>query len=422
MKPNVILILADDMGTGDLSCFNGGLTRTPHLDQLVGESVFFDQAYSSAPVCAPARASMLTGRYPHRTGCLTLDMARFPELSRMKKSEVTMADIFRSNGYATGLVGKWHCGMTAGYLPLDRGFDEWEGFADPRLIETYFEYTLTVQDKCQRVNDQYLTEDLSARAVEYLRRHQHEPFFLHLAHYAPHRPLSAPDELVQEYRERGFGEKTAQVYAMIEIMDRGIGELLEALEKLKLRENTIIIFSSDNGPDPLVGERFNHELRGTKYTVFEGGIHVPFMMSIPGSDRRGICDELIHFTDILPTLADACQLSLPKNLEMDGGSFAPVFAHEPVKLPEYRVWQWNRGVPDYSHNAAIRRGGWKLIRPPVSSDLPQGESSLKPELFNLKKDPGEQADMAREECDEYDTLRVMLEQRCRELEFSRLSH
>ena len=132
-RPNVILILADDMGAGDLSGLNGGLTRTPNLDRLAGEGVYFEQAYSSAPVCAPARASLLTGRYPHRTGCLTLNMARFPELSRLKRGQITLADVFRSNGYVTGLVGKWHCGMTEGYLPLDRGFDEFEGFAHSTL-------------------------------------------------------------------------------------------------------------------------------------------------------------------------------------------------------------------------------------------------------------------------------------------------
>ncbi|MCK4748966.1 MAG: sulfatase-like hydrolase/transferase, partial [Bacteroidales bacterium] len=241
-RPNVILILADDMAYGDLSAINGGITQTSNLDRLARESVWFSQGYSAAPVCAPARAALLTGLYPHQTGCVTLGMQRFPELARMDKDLITLADVFGYNGYVTGLIGKWHCGEGEGYHPMDRGFQEFEGFLG-YMVQSYFSYELDINRRIQKFENQYLTNDLSKRAVEFVRRHKNEPFFLHLAHYAPHRPLDAPPEIVDNYLERGFEENTAIIYAMIQVMDHGIGELITELDRLGIRENTLIIFT-----------------------------------------------------------------------------------------------------------------------------------------------------------------------------------
>ncbi|MEZ5104088.1 MAG: sulfatase-like hydrolase/transferase [Draconibacterium sp.] len=419
--PNVILILADDMGMGDISKFNNGLTRTPNLDKLVEESIYFNNAYSGAPVCAPARASLLTGQYPHRTGCLTLNMERFPELSRLKPEINTIADYFRDKRYATGLIGKWHCGMGEDFHPLKRGFDEFEGFINPSLVKSYFEYTLDIEGKTQLFNNKYLTTDLTDRAISFIKRHRDEPFFLHLAHYAPHRPLSAPDSLINYYKEKGFNKNSATIYAMIEIMDKGIGLVIKELEKLNLRKNTIIIFSSDNGPDPLTGNRFNQNFRGGKYTIYEGGIHVPFIFCWPEKIKPGFNNELIHFTDVLPTLADICGLTVPDDARLDGGSFYGILSNQEYKLPSIRVWQWNRGVPYYAQNVAIRMGDWKLVRPPVSTDIPEEESSQKFELYNISNDPNEENNLIDQNFQEYSTLKVLLEQKCRELEFDRLS-
>jgi arylsulfatase A-like enzyme len=420
-KPNVILILADDMGVGDLAKFNGGINKTPNMDNLLTQGVYFNQAYSAAPVCAPSRAGLLTGHYPHRTGCITLNMKRFPELSRIKLEESTMANYFHENGYATGLIGKWHSGIGEDYHPMKRGFDEFEGFITGASIESYFEYTLNIMGKTQQFNDKYLTDDLTQRAINFVRAHKDEPFFLHLAHYAPHRPLSAPDSIVNQYLEQGFNKNTATIYAMIEIMDIGMGKLLEELDKLNLRKNTIVIITSDNGPDPITGERYNQDMRGTKYTIYEGGIHVPFILSWPGRIAPGFSDVLIHFTDVLPTLADLCSLTMPDGIQFDGGSFYGVLSNEDFILPEFRFWQWNRGVPYYSHNAAIRRGDWKLVRPYVTRNIPDEESTNKPQLYNIKDDPGEETDVSDRYPVEYQTLKVLLEQKCREVEHSRLN-
>ncbi len=418
-KPNVILILADDMGLGDLGCLNDGRTRTPQLDRLKGQSVWFKQAYSAAPVCAPARAALLTGRYPHRTGAVTLNMEKFPKLARIRKDETTMADVFRSSGYVTGLIGKWHSGLGREYHPLARGFDEFQGFLGHLYAPSYFDYRLDIQDRTQSFSDRYLTTDLSKRAVGFVRRHKQEPFFLHLAHYAPHRPIEAPEERITPYLDRGFDRETATVYAMIEIMDEGIGELLAELDRLGLEDNTIVIFSSDNGPDPLVNARFNLQLRGCKYTVYEGGIHVPFMVRWPKRFSPGERNDVIHFTDVLPTLIDLCELKAPSDLKLDGGSLAPVLSGEQKGLPGQRFWQWNRKVPRYSHNAAVREGDWKLVRPYVTRSIPKKKSKRPVVLYNLASDPTESRDVAGEHPERVSRMAADLEAWAKEIEEDR---
>ncbi len=393
-SPNVILILADDMGLGDLSCFNGGLSRTPNLDRLVGEGVWFNQGYSASAVCAPARAALLTGRYPHRTGVVSLTMTTEPELTRLRRDEITVADLFLARGYATGLVGKWHLGMGAEWHPRRRGFQEFTGFIGGENIESYFGYDLDVQGKNTRFESRYLTDELSARAIDFVRRHRAAPFFLHLAHYAPHRPIGAPPETIQRYLDRGISRDVATVYAMIENMDRGIGELLAEVRELGLRERTIVVFASDNGPDPLAGPRFNHQRRGTKYEIYEGGIRVPLLVSWPGVFRSRTTDVVAHFTDIVPTLIELCRLERPAGPPLDGASLAGLLHERDAGPRRPRFWQWNRGVPNYTHNAAMREGEWKLVRPYVTRNAVAGDSALGPALYNLQIDPLETTDVA----------------------------
>lgn len=422
-KPNVILILADDMGIGDLSSFNGGRSKTPSLDRLIREGVYFNKAYSGAPVCAPSRAALLTGRYPHRTGAVTLNMQQYPALSRIARHETTIADIFQGNGYTAGLIGKWHSGLGDDYHPLSRGFDRFEGFTGAfHVPDSYFDYHLESQGEYHHVTDKYLTTDLTERAVNFVRENKNSPFFLFLAHYAPHRPLSAPDELIKTYLDQGLDKNTATIYAMIEVMDKGIGKLVEELKNLDIDDETILIFSSDNGPDPIPGDRFNMNMKGTKYTVNEGGIHVPFFVRWPGHIAPGTREQVVHFTDVLPSLADLLSLDVPSGLELDGGSFKSVLFDAEAKggLPEQRFWQWNRGVPMYSHNAAMREGKWKLVIPYVTRGVPDGESPEKARLYNILEDPDETNDVSGDHSQQYDRMRVYLRQWSREVEADRL--
>ncbi len=391
--PNVILILADDLALGDLAVLNGGRTRTPHLDRLIASGLWFDRATSASAVCAPARAALLPGRYPHRTGVVSLNMRTEPALTRLHRDETTLADLFAARGYRTGLVGKWHLGLGDEWHPRRRGFAEFAGFAGDDNIGSYDDFSLEIDGAPRRFTDRYLTDELTDRAIDFVRRHRAAPFFLHLAHYAPHRPRGAPAKLVQTYVDRGFPANTATVYAMVEILDRGIGALLAALDELGLRGRTLVIFASDNGPDPLAGPRFNHERRGAKYDVFEGGIRVPLLFSWPGTLAAGRSEFPAHFTDLLPTLADLFGLGRPA-LPTDGVSFAAHLRGGPAPAAPLRFWQWNRAEPNYTHNLAVRDGEWKLVRPPVTRNQIKGDSGAAPMLFHLPGDPTESADVA----------------------------
>lgn len=422
-SPNVILILADDMGWGDIASFNGGLNKTPNLDKLLEESVYFSHAYSGSPVCTPSRAALLTGRYPHRTGAITLNMERFPRHTRIHKDEVTIADVFSKNGYVTGLIGKWHSGDGPNYHPMKRGFQEFEGFKGYDVTTDYFNYKLDINGHYQSFTNEYLTDNLTDRAVNFLQRHQNDPFFLHLAHYAPHRPLSAPKKLVDFYLKKGFNKNTSTVYAMIEIMDKGIGKLLSKLDELGIRNNTLIIFASDNGPDPIVGPRYNHNLKGMKYSVNEGGIRVPLLVHWESTLKNKNSNRIIHFTDIFPTLLEICNLQMPQPVPLDGGSIANILYGKDAEteLPKYRFWQWNRGVPYYTHNAAMLDGKWKLVRPLATRNLVFEESDLKPMLYNLEEDPEETIDISEKESMRYKIMKTKLEQWSREVEWDRVS-
>jgi arylsulfatase A len=421
-KPNVILILADDMGVGDMSYANGGISRTPNLDKLKGESVWFNSGYSASAVCAPARAALLTGKYPHRTGVVSLSMSKNPELTSLKRSETTIADMFKQNGYKTGLIGKWHLGTGEYYRPMKRGFQETAYFTG---VKTYYDYKLDINGTSKDYQGDYLTDVLTQHTLDYLDRNKNSPFFLHLAYYSPHRPLGAPEDIINYYRSKGLDENTSKVYAMIEVMDKGIGQILRKLDDLNIRENTIVIFTSDNGPDPLTGNRFNAGLTGRKYSVHEGGIRVPFLFNWKNKLAARSTDELAHFCDVVPTLIDICNLKVSKNVsnELDGGSLYPTLRGKSSdNLPSLRYWQWNRGIPHYTHNAALRDAEWKLMFPTVTRNEVTAESTRKPVLYNLKNDPTESKDVSEANKIRYDAMKIKLEAWTKKMELERLKN
>jgi len=364
-RPNIIVILADDMGYGDIGAFGNAAVHTPALDRLARQGIALRQHYSASPVCAPARAGLLTGRYPHRTGAIdTLEMRG---LDRLALREITLADALRAAGYATGLAGKWHLGaLDARYHPNRRGFDEFAGFRGG--WQDYWKWTLDCNGATRPADGRYLTDVFTDQAVQFIRRHRGRPFFLHLAYNAPHFPLQAPQEDLAPFAGR-FTPAVSLIYAMNRRMDAGIGRVLETLEELGLAQNTIVLFASDNGPD-MGGQgdncaaRYNANLAGSKLYVLEGGIRVPAIVRWPAGLPGGReVHDVVHFNDWLPTLLSAAGAGLPAHRQLDGVDALPVLRGDKRHIDPVRFWQWNRYTPLVSCNAAMRDGRWKLVRP-----------------------------------------------------------
>lgn len=444
-RQNVLLIVADDMGYGDLGLFNPSVACTPNLDALAAQGLCFRQHYTASPICAPARAALLTGRYPHRTGAIT--QHEIHGLDRIALREITIADAFKNAGYATGLIGKWHNGtFDPRFEPNARGFSEFVGFCGGWI--DYHRYTLRVNAGYRRSDGRYLTDVLTEEALQFLARHRAEPFFLQLAYNAPHSPFQAPSDVVQKYSAMGFNRVVATTYAMIEIMDRGIGRVLQWLDDAALADRTIVLFTSDNGPaffnppymlepgDATHNERFNAGLRGAKGYVHEGGIRVPMIVRAPQMKAAGVLnDDLVHFADWLPTLLSMTGNQRPSGPALDGRDISAILLGTQPQDELRRFWQWNFYVPYVGTNAAVRDGRWKLVRPMIagtrffSKELYAGEEdeakvkafieadlrhkldpesvreplpvpTLRflppepPELYDLAEDPGEMHDLA----------------------------
>ena len=426
-RPNILFILADDMGYGDFGCFNDGLSQTPALDALVAEGICLTQHYSASPVCAPARASLLTGRYPQRTGAVdTLEMRG---LDRIALGERTVADLLQRAGYATGLVGKWHNGaLDARYHPNRRGFEEFAGFRGGWA--SYFDWRLDRNGAVSAADGRYLTDVLTDEAVAFIRRHQRAPFFLHLAYNAPHYPFQSPDDDLAPFADGRFTPAVSHIYGMVRRMDRGIARVLEALAREGLADDTLVLFSSDNGPQfggqgDMCTDRFNCGFAGAKGLVYEGGIRLPMVLRWPaGLDGRRQLDDMIHFTDWLPTLLAVAGAAPPRDLHLDGTDVLALLRGEAGTVPTRRFWQWNRYTPVAECNAAMRDGKWKLVRPAIgalvavstedfamdvdakfnpekypdilrAAEPPRAPYSVPPaQLFDLEADPGETSDLA----------------------------
>lgn len=430
-KPNILFILVDDMGYGDFGVFNDGSLKTPTLDRLVAESVCLTQHYSASAVCAPARAGLLTGRYPHRTGAI--DTLEGRGLDRLALREITLADVLKSAGYVTALIGKWHLGaLDPRYHPNARGFDEFVGFQGG--WHDYYDWWLFYNDKIVKSDGRYLTDVFTEEAVQFIRRHRNEPFFLHLTYNAPHYPFQAPEAEVRPFLETGkFTRAVSTIYAMIQCVDKGLERLLAELERQGIENNTIVLFTSDNGPQfggegEMCTTRFNCGFNGAKGSVYEGGIRVPMVIRWPdGLEGGRVLHEMVHFVDWFPTLLAAAGLEVPSELSIDGQNVLPVLQGEGGQVPTRRFWQWNRYTPLVTSNAAMRDGPWKLVRPAIKESMfvspedlqmdytlkynPEQVSGIlrapepprevppppPPQLFNIEQDPLEEHDLAAQE-------------------------
>ncbi len=314
--PNILLILTDDQGYGDLGFHGNTAIHTPQLDQFFHQGSTIPQFYVN-PVCAPTRASILTGRYYQRAGVHGVTRGR----ERMRIEEQTMADLFREAGYQTAVFGKWHNGANYPYHPLARGFDHFTGFSSGHY-SSYFDTTIE-KDGEAFLAEGYLPDVITQEALDFMakKKAQNKPFFCFVTFQTPHTPLHVPDRYFDPYIAQGLDAFTAAIYGMCENIDDNLGRMMALLDTLQLKENTIVIFLTDNGPLTL---RYNDGLKGRKGTVDEGGVRVPFGIQWPGTIPGGQSIEgaWAHI-DLLPTLLDLTRVHVnPKNT-LDGTSFAP---------------------------------------------------------------------------------------------------
>lgn len=409
--PNIVFIVADDLGWRDLSCYGSGYYRTPNIDGLAKQGIRFTSAYA-CPNCAPTRASLLTGLYSPRTGIFTVGehqrgeekdrkMIAAPNRTTLALEHTTYAETLKAAGYATGHVGKWHMG-SGQYRPEAQGFDVNAGGNASGSPASYLSPFRNAQ-LTDGPAGQYLTDRLSLEAVRFLTANQHRPFLLNLWFYAVHKPIQPRPDLHERWKRvpGAGGQSNAAYAAMIDSLDQGVGRVLDALDSLRLRESTMVVFYSDNGGvggyrrAGVIDEDItdNAPLRGGKGMLYEGGIRVPLVVRYPGTVRAALeSDEPIMCVDFLATMADAAGVRAPStdgtsffSVLRDGGRSStprpPIYWH----FPGYLQGRTGTGSWRTSPGGVIRKGDWKLIEFFESNTV---------ELYNLREDVSEAHDLA----------------------------
>lgn len=411
-NPNILIILADDLGYADVGFQGGKDIPTPNIDSLAQGGVRLTNGYVNHPFCSPMRAALMTGRYQQRFG-YEGNPAYLPDDEKvgLPTSEVTLPQLLRGAGYVTGGVGKWHLGAAAPFVPNKRGFDEWFGFIGGGHV--YLSGTrgsaentvpLMRNDEPNELRE-YLTHVLEHEAAAFVKRHRGKPWFLYLAFNAPHRPLQAPQDLLDKFAH--IADKNRRTYAaMVHAMDAAIGDVLTTLRETGQEENTLVFFLSDNGGllVPNIGPfTDNTPLRGHKGQVYEGGIRVPFVVRYPARLKGGrTYDEPVAAFDIFSTALAVAGATPPKDRKIDGVNLMPHLAGERKGAPHDFLF-WRTGGPNGVR--AARMGDWKLVR------LANG----KEELYNLKDDIAESKDIAVSQLELLTKMRAALDTWDREL-------
>lgn len=406
-RPNFVFILADDLRYADVGFHGCQDIPTPNLDRLAASGMRFTSGYAGHPFCSPTRASLMTGRYQHRFGWEN-NIAYDPQntLMGLPASGKTIAERLKRLGYRTGMVGKWHLGAAHPFHPNQRGFDEFHGFLGGG--HNYFEvnlhrpmgegyYTPIDHNGQPRGLDGYLTTDLTDAAVGFIRRQGQKPFFLYVAYNAPHTPLQAPADRLA--RLAHIQERKRRTYAaMVSVMDDGVGRILAALEARGLRENTLVCFLSDNGGPTNVNASSNRPLRGTKGTVYEGGIRVPFVMSWPGRLLAGgTYHHPVIASDLTVTALSLAGEKPDELAQLDGVDLLPLLKGTQGGSPHpFLCWRMGGGKA-----WAIRAGSWKLL---------QSGANRPAELYDLDQDLAETRDLASERPEIVARLRHLYEQ------------
>ena len=400
-RPNIVVLITDDMGYADLGYHGNKDFPTPNIDALAASGVRFTNGYVSGLYCSPTRAGFLTGRYQQRFGH-EWNPGGSPAIG-LPTSETTIADRLKGAGYATGLVGKWHLGADADHHPLKRGFDEFFGFLGG--AHTYFaEKTENVYRGREVVREkEYLTDAFAREAVAFIdrRKGRPEPFFLEVAFNAVHTPMDATDERLARFS--AIADPTRRTYAaMLTALDEAVGAIVAKLRDSGLEEDTLIVYFNDNGGPTMLGTTQNGSrndpFRGSKRTSLEGGVHVPFLVSWKGKLPAGATYEKpVIQLDVLPTALAAAGVEPKPEWKLDGVNLLPFLKGEASGAPHEALF-WRMGA-----QAAVRKGDWKLVRYDASLDRP-GQRSVAARvqvtpfrLYNLAEDPGESRDRSAEE-------------------------
>tara|TARA_R100001132_G_scaffold27557_1_gene35466 strand:- start:38704 stop:40044 length:1341 start_codon:yes stop_codon:yes gene_type:complete len=389
-KPNIVLIMADDLGYGDLSCYGSQNGKTPHLDQLAARGMRFTDFHSSGAVCSPTRAGLLTGRYQQRAGIDGVVYAD-PRKNRhhgLQKNEITLAQCLQDAGYQTGMFGKWHLGYQRQYNPTFRGFQHFVGYVSGNV--DYFAHLdgTGVFDwwhnaELNRAEQGYVTHLINDHAVNFIRQQREKPFFVYIAHEAVHSPYQGPGD--QPMRKEGVGDiksarrkDIANAYREMNTeMDKGIGQVVNVLKELNLTENTFLFFLSDNGANK---NGSNGILRGFKGSLWEGGHRVPAIACWPGQIPAGtVCDETVISIDLMPTILELSDAKVPAGHKLDGVSLVALLKQQQSLTPRQIFWEYNG-------KSAVRQGPWKLI---------MNQTRQEPvELYDLSRDMTESENLS----------------------------
>jgi arylsulfatase A-like enzyme len=419
--PNIVFILADDLGWTDLGCYGSRYYETPHIDRMAEEGMRFTNGYTCGPNCQPTRAALMSGQYSARTGVYTVgSIERFNWRSRRLRpvdnvtalplDRVTIAQALKAAGYATGMFGKWHLGQQDEYHPSQRGFDE-------AIVSAGRHFKFNTSPKVEYPAGTYLADFLTDKAVDFIRRHHQRPFFLYLPHFGVHSPYQTKKELIARFQDKpaAGGHHDPTYAAMIASVDESVGRVLAVLDELELSENTLVIFCSDNGGvggylrEGIQGGTVtdNAPLRGGKGMLYEGGIRVPYVFHWPGKTQSGqTCDVPINSVDLYPTLLELAGAKPPADQPLDGVSYAGLLIGGKEELPREAIY-WHfpgylgagKGTWRTTPVGVIRAGDWKLMEFFEDGRL---------ELYYLREDPGERKDLSASMPDKVQKLHAQL--------------
>ncbi len=421
--PNLVIILADDLGYADLSCYGNDRFATPHLDQLAREGLRFTDFHANGAVCSPTRAALVTGRYPQRTGVdevIAADPARgMRDKDGLRLEERTFADLLGAAGYRTGLMGKWHLGYASRFHPLRRGFYEFHGYlsgnVDYQAHIDQAKFADWWRDEALHEEPGYSTHLITAHALRFIEAHRQGPFCLYVAHEAVHYPYQGPkDPPVRgpQSQEPLKGPEIQRAYGqMLQELDGGVGQIVALLQRLGLDRDTLVFFFSDNGGTTHAN---NAPLSGFKGSLLEGGHRVPAIAWWPGRIAAGrITAQTAMSMDLLPTMLELARVAAPANRKLDGVSLAPLLLRD-EPLPERTLfWQ-------FQGRQAVRQGPWKLLVNDSAGGVKPAkkrrqEESLAPRLFNLAEDIAEGKDLAAQQPQKVQELLSALEAWCKEV-------